>query len=591
MAPKSNALAVVPPEDAPPSEVRRWRSFFLTGGAYAGAAVLTVVLTIVVLKLWRADLRVPFEPGSDTPAHQMVVKAVMDHPWYLTNPNLGMPAAFETHDFPFVVGDSFHLLVIKLMGLFTGNSALVMNLYFLLGFPLATLTSMLALRRLGCSYPSAFVAGVLFAFLPFHTKRQEIHIFLATYYAVPLQVLVLAWLGEEQPLFTHETRRRTAISIGICALVAATGTYQAFFGGVLLLMVGAIASVRYRSTRHALAVLALGGTIAAVMGLQSLPVLIHRIHQGPNPAVAQRPVYESEMYGLEVAQLALPMKDHRFKPFNELTKPLYAGRPLEGTTASLGMVGAAGFLALLGSIMLRSRARPNTLRDRLAEANLAAVLFASIGGFSAIFALLVTSQFRAHNRMCLYIGCLALFAVALALDWVRRLRGPRWHLAAAGVVLALGLWDQTSDACVRNYAGGAAMYRSDADLVKRVEASVPAGAMIFELPYVPFPEGGYDLLRPYFHSSSLRWSFPTMKGRPTALWQQTMAARPPAELIDGLVAAGFDGVLIQRFLLPHRIDVEIELTKLLAQPAVISRDGQFSFFSLVAYRQRGRSSR
>jgi phosphoglycerol transferase len=579
-APQELVLIEEVQQDSHPSRRER----LLSAAVYLGAAALTVLATFVVLQLWRADPRVAFEYGSDTLSYHMVVKAVMEHPWYFTNPLLGMPAGFESHEFPFVVGDGFHLLVCKFLGLFTSNSVLVFNLYFLLGFPLTTLTTVLALRKLGSTYPSAIAAGVLFAFLPFHTMRQEIHIFMATYYAVPLMVLVLVWLGEPAPLFSRATRRRALASVAICALVAGTGLYQAFFAGVLLVVSGAVATLRHRSYRHALATVALLATLGGALGLAALPVIVHQRSAGPNPAVAQRPFRDSEVYGLKIGYLVLPRKDHRFEPLNALTKPLYAGLPLEGVSASLGTFGTVGFLALLGLMFKRSRRSPSSVSDRLAEANLGAVLFATIGGFSVLFAAFVTPQFRAHNRILIYIGCFGFFAVALALDWARRRWGFRWHLVAVAAVILIGVWDQTSEANVRDYANAARAYRSDAELVKRIEGSVRPGAMIFQLPYVRFPEGGYDLLRPYFHSSSLRWSFPTMYGRPTAAWQQTIAARPLPEMVDQLTAAGFEGILVHRFLLPGSAQVEADLTRLLGQGPLVSNDRHFFFFRLSGRR-------
>jgi len=147
------------------------------------------------------------------------------------------------------------------------------------------------------------------------------------------------------------------------------------------------------------------------------------------------------------------------------------------------------------------------------------------------------------------------------------------------------VWDQTSDANVRNYRQTASAYQSDNDLVRQIESTVPTGATIFQLPYATFPESGYELLRPYFHSSSLRWSFPAMAGRPVAAWQANIAAQPPPRMIEGLSAAGFDGILIHRFLLADRGRMEAALTTLLGEAPVISRNGEFSFFALSSHRR------
>src|SRR5207244_12569761 len=88
--------------------------------------------------------------------------------------------------------------------------------------------------------------------------------------------------------------------------------------------------------------------------------------------------------------------------------------------------------------------------------------------------------------------------------------------------------------------------------VRAVEATVPANAMIFQLPYVPFPEaavdgmGGYELLRGYLHSQSLRWSHAAMRGRLGDLWLRAISDRSPEDLLRVLALAAFDGLTLDR---------------------------------------------
>src|SRR5262245_34407562 len=84
-----------------------------TLGAYALAALLSLVAAVPLLELWQARLRVPFDYNGDSLSFAMVAKAVVDHGWYLNNPQLGAPFGQQMHDFPFA--DSLHLLIIKLL--------------------------------------------------------------------------------------------------------------------------------------------------------------------------------------------------------------------------------------------------------------------------------------------------------------------------------------------------------------------------------------------------------------------------------------------------------------------------------------------
>ncbi len=128
-----------------------------------------------------------------------------------------------------------------------------------------------------------------------------------------------------------------------------------------------------------------------------------------------------------------------------------------------------------------TRSRQLLLRLRAAAVEVVvAVAVATIGGGSTLIAILLTTQFRAWNRMVIFIGFLALLAVAWLLDdlggWLRGKRWPRPVLVGLlGIVLFVGLWDQTTPSCGPDYKGLAGEYRADREYVRMIEAR-PASA-------------------------------------------------------------------------------------------------------------------
>src|SRR3954451_4410566 len=122
------------------------------------------------------------------------------------------------------------------------------------------------------------------------------------------------------------------------------------------------------------------------------------------------------------------------------------------------------------------------------------------------------------------------------------------------LLLVFGILDQTTPRMVPSYAAISSEMASDDAFVKRIEAALPAGAMVFQLPYQPFPEAApvvemadYSHLKGYLHSRALRWSYGAIKGRPEAEWQPEISALPAAEMAEQLVLKGFDGLYIDRF--------------------------------------------
>ena len=71
---------------------------------YCGTGLLSIIIVIASLSLWRADLRVPFDyrpDGHDAFVNMMLAKTVIETGWTWHNPNLGAPGRLDLLDFRF----------------------------------------------------------------------------------------------------------------------------------------------------------------------------------------------------------------------------------------------------------------------------------------------------------------------------------------------------------------------------------------------------------------------------------------------------------------------------------------------------------
>jgi len=567
---------------------------------YPAAGLLSIVITIGLLQLHHADLRVPLIYRGDALFYSMLIKGIIDNGWYLHNDFIGMPWPADLHDFP--IPDNFHFFLIKLATVFTQHHGLILNLFFLVTFPLTTLAALYVFRQFKISPFPALLGALLYTFTTFHFNRSQSHLMYSAYYVVPLIVLVILWTCAEQV----PGKRRVIFSLVVCALIASTGgAYYSFFACYLLLMVGLFLAIRRRQIHSVLVPLLLAGAIFATLLANLSPSILYRLTHGVT-MTAQRWPAEAELYGLKIAQLLLPVTGHRIQALARL-KSRYNANPLvnENDDATLGLIGSLGFLFLLGRLLAngigaRMQAdEPDHVLRHLSFLNIAAVLLGTIGGFGAIFNLLVSPQIRGYNRVSVYVSFFSLFAVALLLDRVARpsLKTRGWRIAFGvllGLLTFLGLLDQTSARFVPDYAMVHAEYRSDADFVRQVEASVPPGTMIFQLPFHPFPESpptgrieDYDLLKGYLHSRGLRWSYGAMRGRASDFWQRRVVAAPTGELVKTLALAGFGGIYLDRFgYADNGANMEAALAGMLGATPLVSANGRLAFFDLAAYQQR-----
>lgn len=562
---------------------------------YVAAAVLCLVMLCLFFKIWRADLHVPFYYIGDSLFYAMSTKGLIENGWYWQNPSLGAPGILQMYEFP--TFDNGVVVVMLLISMFTSNPFLVMNLYYLLSFPLITLTSLYVLRQFNLSYLPALFGSLLYAFLPFHFLRNQHHLVLNAYYVVPFGIMVVLWLARE------DLRPRTKKFIGavlICILLGSSGVYYPFFFCFLLLAGGAVGALKVHRFRPLIMAVVFTAITTATVIINLSPAFYHQYKNGQAGAM-QRVPREAETYGLKISQLILPITVHRVNLLDRFKRYHNANSMVsENDSTSLGLIGSIGFLALLLQLIYRKElvAGAGGLLQDLSALNIMSVLLTTIGGFGLLFSLYISSAIRCYNRISVYIAFFSFMTVGIGLEAIYRrvTKGRSIICLALAFFLIIGFLDQTSLWYVPSYASNKVDFVSDAEFVNQIESSVPAGSMIFQLPYVQFPETppinkmvDYDHFRGYVHSKNLRWSYGTIKNRDTDRAQQQVSSLPPEQLVQNLAFAGFSGLYVDRFgYQDNGAALEAELSNILQAKPLTSSNGRLLFFNLADY---GRSLR
>jgi phosphoglycerol transferase len=154
-------------------------------------------------------------------------------------------------------------------------------------------------------------------------------------------------------------------------------------------------------------------------------------------------------------------------------------------------------------------------------------------------------------------------------------------MAVITAVVVLGVLDQTTSGFVPDYAADRASFASDHQFVSQIEASVPAGAMVYQLPYIPFPEAvleDYQLFRGYLHCKELRWSYGAMRGTIADQWASMISRLAPEDMVKGLREQKFAGIYIDRKQMPESGDFEARLAGALRITPIVSSDRRLAFY-------------
>jgi hypothetical protein len=592
---------------APQPSRTTWRSELLGHGI---AIALTMILLVGGQRLDLADWHAPFDYDNmaayitDTYDAMLIlplVKATVERGSHWRNERLGAPGIQETHDFAVI--DHLHFGIIWILARFFSDAVVVFNLFHVLTYPLTTLTALFVLRRFGISMPVAILGAILYSFQPYHYIRGLHHYFLAAYFIVPLTLMVIFWICQGRlPFFAKEAdgqyrfrlwRRDNLETVLIAAATASAGAYYAYFACAILVAAGCYSWFYTKTVRGMMSAFAVIGLIVFGGIMNHLPMFVYQAEYGKNARPMQRLAEEAEIYASRISQFVLPVPAHNpvgignqiwFDPAairSEYQAPLF--KPLnESDGNAFGFIGSIGFLALLAlALFPKNRGWP---LGALSSLTVFCTLLATVGSLGALFNLLISAQVRCYNRVSIYMVFIALFAVCWGLDRLFLRRGgvkiwARW-LVCLGL-LAIGIWDQTNDAwfpdlriqhpdyvsVVDIRRKNAERYWEDRAFFERVEAILPEG-MIFTYPYMEFPESmpyrepgspgvtqSYDMSIGYLHTSNLRWSYGTMKGREWDLWMRDVAGKwaNTPRFLERLVLAGFEGLLIDaRSIRPDR---------------------------------------
>ncbi len=593
------------------------KGMLITSGL--GVAVVTLIFLWFVMQLWHMDLAVPFCYSGDSLLFHQMTKSMIDNGWYLHNGFLGAPAGMDLHDFP--QPEILHILVIKIISLFTGDYASTMNLFLIITYPLTALLAWYVFMKLGLSRFASFAGAVLYAFIPYHYLKGQIHILLAAYYMIPPALLVvmrvysgeLNFFSSTHAALSAETRNMRISGLVIAVLVSLTGIYYSFFACFFFIVAGAGRSFTEHKITPFLTSLLLSAVITVGLAASLSPSFTYIMRNGYNPDATHRVFHDADLYSLKITKLLLPVNGHRVQfmanikeQYNRESSFIYRAPDHESDCSTLGLLGGAGFIVSLAALLFFvdgpcSKPVHARLRQQ-GSLNVAAVLLAISAGFSSFVAPLVNFRIRSYSRISIFIAFFSIYAFMIIADHLyEEYMKDRWRTslrlagrnipvniskilatAAVSILLLAGIYDQTGPSAIPNYAATKKAYKSDGRFVAEAEGILPRGTMIFQLPYLQFPEIAtpphrllnFEYFKYYLHSKSLSWSYGAVNGRDSAAWQKRVSGLETGEMVREIKRSGFRAICISRNGYPDGgADIIRQIRQYTASQPIISPDG------------------
>lgn len=563
----------------------------------------TLLVLIVLFFMYRilelgevrlADYPISYESG-DTITGLVTVKSMADNGWIYENPFLGAPYGANSYDATTM--DIFLNAMEQILVWLTGNWILAYNLFYLSGYLLAAITAYYALKQLNISVVVAIPASVLYTFLPYHQMRGTGHLFLGMYFMVPIMVLYLYRLMNGELIF-HKGEKGWFTASNVLRflalmIMALTGIYYAFFTCFFLCVIILYCLLNKESRRQIRQAVCSIGIIVGTLLISALPNLLYWMNHG-KPAAISKGGEGAEIYALKIIQLLLPRQGHRREILMRLRNLYDSAYPLvnENRMSSLGVFMAAGFVILCLMLFIKGRKKEQSNLRIGSVLNLAAILFGTVGGYAVVLSFF-TGAIRCYNRLSIFIAMFSLIAITTVLQllyekWFQK----GWFRLVFGIgmlgIMLCGIYDQTVPTDPSIYANYDRSFDADAAFVKEIEAREEEQAMIYQMPYMRYPENGgihnmrdYAHMFGYLHSDTLRWSYGASVGREGDQWMRGVNELPLQDQITAIQEAGFAGIYIDwdAYLEDERTAMEAVLSDHVNANPIVNVDGTKAYYS------------
>jgi hypothetical protein len=473
--------------------------------------------------------------------------------WTETVHRLGAPYEADWNDYPMYEKlITFGLgVVAKATGTFVAS-----NFGVLLGHILSVLSFYLCCRFLRYNRLWSAVAAILFSLTYYHFFRNLGHLLLAYSYPLPWAMLG-CWLVSSSRQMRWGDRFSKVCVISAVVMGLSNPYNLNIYMQLLIFSIAAQYFTQRRKENLKIGGIMFGAAVVAFIAI-NIGSLLYNWQHGKNPAALDRHYYESELYALKPMELFIPPETHNSEFLAGIGGYYHSQAMIKGEifSAYLGIIGIAGLIWMFADTFLRMiRNNKGSRRFPVYTAMVVwIILYATLGSLNCIASLCGIQYFRASDRYSIFISTLIfLFLVPRIASLTRRwTAGVKYAVAA--LVLLVGFYDQ-SPRKLPPEATERARRIIDSDLAfgRDMESKLKPGSMVFQMPVMVFPEAtpinnveGYEMLRPYLTTKTLRFSFGSVRGRTREAWQWEVEKTPPAEMAATLEKYGFSAIYINR---------------------------------------------
>lgn len=543
--------------------------------------LLTIIFVIMffIFKLYNLSFGKPiFYLKDDDLQFLTIASGIIKELWFpIPTDKLGYPFGAYIGTYPMLLLMNFEILKMKILSIFLRDPIDLLNVSYLIIFPIAGIISFYVMRNLKISRFISIFGSLAFTFIQYVFIRNTMHYNYSVIYFIPLTILLCIWLYEDDNILkinkTFFKNKRNIIAIVIMLLIANNGGgYYIFFSCFLICVSAMIKLFKKKDIKLMLPFIYSIFILCSIFIINLSPGIIYQKINHINQEI-WRDFTESELYALNISNLILNIK--YFNWYYNVSKAVG-----DHAAAYLGIIGISGFVLLLLILITK---RNNSRLSFLSELNIFSVLYGTVSGFSIIFALFVTDMIRTPNRISIYIAYICILSFCIFIDKIKN-RNIYYYIILS-MILTISLADQIYPKKYYNNEEYIKNCYSDREYVKSIENIMDKNSAVYQIPTFtlsPVYPKPYRPIIGYIFSKDLKWSFGVDKDRKENEWFYEVEKLPAEDFLKEIHKNGFSGVSIHREYFDDSEYIKIcnDIENILKEKPIISEENDLAFFTL-----------
>ena len=582
---------------------------------YIIVGVIALVVSVWIFGLYHKDWTVPIVYSSDSMGFFLEVENAVRG---------GNPYLYKSYAAPFgmdhklaIVDYHLYLWPIVLLAKIIGNTVLAVNISLLLTYIMTAWSALWVLRKFQISEKIACFMAVLYALLPYHTFRNELHFTLSCIQFIPLMgYLVLVIMDESKKCFNAEChikfrnkidicmklpgRRFILSSSVLCLLMGLGSAYYSAFTCILFVFAGVYILIKRKAVINFLYSIYLSFLILLTSLITVLPGIISFLTQDNGYYGASRSQSDVALGSMHIISLFLPIYNHIIKAFGSFSSMVNGALNYnqEKAIVFLGGLMSLGLVFSIGYTLCFYR---DDLISNCGRCNLFLLLLSIPGGINSFVSLYITSSIRNYSRTVVFIAFFSVIALGIVLDERIELikdvtkRILLWCLLIIIALVGVVPTDYGSTWVeIPQYKDILAEFSNDKKFTEEIEKNFTDESMIFEFPIVTeddinvWPDtgkqGAYNLYKPVINGKKGYWSQGGLINSRAYFWKKSLKQMQPEMILPVLSAYGFEGIYVDMngYQAEHGQELIAFLENALGNP-YISDDGQLYYYDMKVY--------